>query len=645
MKKFLSILLIFMMIATPLSIVGAEEDMSFLPDLSQYDYRVWHNGTYISAPASPQRSGDGNLLVPLRAIFEADGASVEWEASTGGVTIKTGTEQDIYITLNTKTAKVSGQEFEVDLIVKDGTTLIDVAFFDNVTGMDTAFDPPTKTVIIATENAGTGDVILYDLGEGVLKGFNGVDIPYTINGSLALPDGTKSPVAIIMHGAHAIERSADNRYDIGFSYLMKKLAEEGYAVFAINVNMQFSFENGEPIGSDRFHKIVSDHIEAMVSANENGGNGFPVDLEGRLDLTNVTLIGHSRSGHEMFGITGLASEKGLEINGLVSVAAAYNYVTDGKYDDIPAAILIPQQDGDVRTLDGQKIYDEMDEDPDRDSYASLVYLYSANHNAFNEALLRQDNGFAANNPEDTIPPMNPDMQREVFAKYVLDFMNIVNDDGDLRKLPYDLNSDFYSARALYSLFGAERTRVFLAGADNNSVNVGAIGQMTIADVIGSYGNDLNTAGVMHFPGAPLELPLVQLSWNTVGSGASFSPSGASLDVSAYGVISLDIAQDSTSELNKNTDQSVTVRLTDASGNFEDVTLNPSALAWQPGKIITQNLWEDYYVSYYSNFTPLSSMRISLDAFSGVNLGEIASVDLLFEAASGCVTVKSISFTN
>lgn len=63
-------------------------------------------------------------------------------------------------------------------------------------------------------------------------------------------------MVIFLHGSHPVRSAAENRYDLGFSYLVDQLADAGYLAVSMNVAINYSFENGEPMGCERTVQVV-----------------------------------------------------------------------------------------------------------------------------------------------------------------------------------------------------------------------------------------------------------------------------------------------------------------------------------------------------------------------------------------------------
>lgn len=92
---------------------------------------------------------DDRTLVPLRAIFEAMGAVVDWEPSTRTVTAR---RDDISISLviDTNIIKKNGTDIEIDVpaqIIND-RTLVPVRAISESLGASVDWDPITRTVLI-----------------------------------------------------------------------------------------------------------------------------------------------------------------------------------------------------------------------------------------------------------------------------------------------------------------------------------------------------------------------------------------------------------------------------------------------------------------------------------------------------------------
>lgn len=113
----------------------------------------------------------GRTLVPLRAIFEAFGASVLWNEPTKTVTASKG---DIKIILQIGNTKASVNEYPVELDVPakilNGRTLVPVRFISESLGTNVNWDGSTRTVKIRS----LYDVVEVTDGDTFVINLNGV---------------------------------------------------------------------------------------------------------------------------------------------------------------------------------------------------------------------------------------------------------------------------------------------------------------------------------------------------------------------------------------------------------------------------------------------------------------------------------------
>lgn len=103
--------------------------------------------------------------------------------------------------------------------IEDGTTFVSPELFDHVEGITAAWDGATNTAVVTTATP-ADNVYVYDLGEGALDNPVRPDTPYRMQGVIGVPEGENCPVVIFLHGSHPVEKASENRYDLGFSYLV-----------------------------------------------------------------------------------------------------------------------------------------------------------------------------------------------------------------------------------------------------------------------------------------------------------------------------------------------------------------------------------------------------------------------------------------
>lgn len=144
MKKKLSIVLLSLaMVFNTCSLVGyADGGIS-----------VTLNGEALTFDVQPQLI-DNRTMVPLRKIFEAMGAVVDWNDDTQTVTATKGNEK-VVATINSKNVYINGETKTLDVppMVIDDRTLVPVRFVAEAFGANVDWDEATRTVVIGTADS------------------------------------------------------------------------------------------------------------------------------------------------------------------------------------------------------------------------------------------------------------------------------------------------------------------------------------------------------------------------------------------------------------------------------------------------------------------------------------------------------------
>lgn len=114
--------------------------------------RIMINGKLQSFEQAPFIE-NGRTLVPLRAIFEALSAQVQWDDATKTVTATRG-DRTVQLTIGQAEATVSGQTVQLDVpaLIRDGRTFVPLRFVSEALGAGVDWDGHAKTVIIVDLN-------------------------------------------------------------------------------------------------------------------------------------------------------------------------------------------------------------------------------------------------------------------------------------------------------------------------------------------------------------------------------------------------------------------------------------------------------------------------------------------------------------
>lgn len=148
-------------------------------------------------PDSPPVIVDGRTLVPVRAIFEALGAEVEWDADTRTAT---GTRGDttVSVQIDNTTAYVNGESRVLDVPARliNNRTMVPARFISESFGCQVFWDQATQTVRVASKlytvtRVVDGDTIVVDIdGTAETVRLIGVDTPESVH-----PDADKNTEA------------------------------------------------------------------------------------------------------------------------------------------------------------------------------------------------------------------------------------------------------------------------------------------------------------------------------------------------------------------------------------------------------------------------------------------------------------------
>ena len=602
-----------------------------LPDLSAYLTRLLVDGRAVEEGALP-RYLEGGVLLPLRNILEQAGYAVDWDARARGAVFSAEGSGEYLLDPATGDLTLKGARLWTDpaAVVLDGVTYVSAELFDYVEGVAADWDGVTNTAVVVTDEP-RDNVYCYNLGEGVLTQGKR-EIPYRMQGVIGVPEGEDRPVVILLHGAHPIRSAAENRYDLGFSYLVDQLADAGYLALSMNVGINYSFENGEPMGCERTVQVVEQQSDLLRRAIEGETGIFPCDLKNKGDLDRVILVGHSRAGYDIFEVA--ARAEGLGVQGLVSAAPALVSPLSCELADVPVGIIIPQYDGDVTSLDGGTLFDQLEHAPQRSSGTDLIYLKNGNHGGFSTALVRPD-PFA---DRETLPlVMEPERQQAFFGAYVLDFLESVLETG---KTPLEAEptlEGMYGDFPVMLRVDAGGTVLYQASGDS----VKALETSGVAAEAENACSTLDhTTEAFRIPGSFLRYDLTRLSWDSAAASVRI-PVSADLHQAVY--LQMDLAQDSGDQRNRRTDQSLTVTLRDAGGREASVKAEAGtpALAWQEGTVERIPVAGREDLLQYSTFTPLGTLRLDTAAFSGVDLGRITQITLTFDQPSGSIMLREI----
>lgn len=255
---------------------------------------------------------------------------------------------------------------------------------------------------------------------------------FPLNGRVWYPNGPGPfPLALIVHGNH----NMDEYSDPGYAYLGELLASRGFILASVDEN----FMNGSWIGGIDSENgvrgwILLRHLDLWRGWNETSGNPF----HGRVDLSNIALIGHSRGGE---AITHAAAFNRLShFPDDANVRFSFNYAIrtliaiapiDGQYQ--PANQLVPVEnvnylvlqgshDSDVSFFAGFRPYRRVKFTDGQYWMKAAIYAYRANHGQFNTVWGSYDGGPPLDRFINTRPLLKAEEQRQIAKVYIAGFL-------------------------------------------------------------------------------------------------------------------------------------------------------------------------------------------------------------------------------
>lgn len=250
-----------------------------------------------------------------------------------------------------------------------------------------------------------------------------------VNGRVWYPAGPGPfPLVLIVHGNHNMKQFSDP----GYGYLGELLASRGYILASVDEN----FLNGNIRGeNDARGWMLLQHLKVWKGFNDSTGSPF----HGKVDLTNIALMGHSRGG-EAVAVAGafnrlshypddatIPFEFNFGIKALVAIAPI-----DGQYEpasrptpleNINYLVIHGSHDGDVSAFSGLRQYERIRFTDRGRWFKSAVWMYRANHGQWNTVWGSTDGG--PNSPRfldlrGLIPPEEQRQMARVFISAFLD---------------------------------------------------------------------------------------------------------------------------------------------------------------------------------------------------------------------------------
>lgn len=509
------------------------------------------------------------------------------------------------------------------------------------------------------------------------------------------------PLVVILHGNHSTcgtgsNPRVDNRADYtnsgscpggyvvvpnhaGYGYLAEPLASNGYIVVSINANRGItagagiSGDSGLNLARGR---LILKHLQLLSQWNSSGGAPSSLGLGsnglvGRLDFSEVGLIGHSRGGegvraaYEQYRDVGSPWPNrigSLNVRGIFEIGPV-----DGQTsrvlnaEDTNWAVLLPMCDGDVWEYMGWDVFGRamLDSDESLTNMKAFYNVWGTNHNYYNTEWQQDDGGGSAsasctgsNHPElfGSVGPDNEVMQTGKYGilPFIRGSVGVQRDETLLQNLDplYDLPSGISGLTQIDRAFADSTNSSIVAVVDNfnNSTGTSSTG----------VSNNSSSVSVSHqFVQADSSASssssnwkqqrAARIRWTSTGSNRYFQSNwrnlGQGVDVNAYRTLDLRVGREYSRSENLNAPTNFSVHLVMANGSLSNgVQLNQYVYVRDGGGYNTYvgNTWH----------TVMAMARIPLSDF-GADLSNVRGVRLVFDdgstSGSGAIYVGNIRF--
>jgi hypothetical protein len=524
--------------------------------------------------------------------------------------------------------------------------------------------PTVSANAAAPDPAATGphtvSVLEYDAGQTMVTDpSDGLTYPEELEGNIHVPSGTGPfPVLVFLHGRHdtcayfGLESigpgatcpengiTANVRSYAGYDYLGRNLASHGYLVMSVNANSINTFDWVGDSGAEERAQVLARSLDLLHDWNLAAGPA-PVgtSLVGRVDLSRIGIMGHSRGGEgvDHFVEYNRRRTDGRRYPGLTAVfsLAATDFGAEAPYG-VHFASLLPLCDGDVYDLQGAHAYDRgRFADPNETHSRAQYTVTGANHNFFNSVWTLDDysgsdpacNASAAGNVR-----LSESDQRDVGLTLMASFFRRwVGGETAFDALVKGAEALPASAcpGAATTCPTLVRTSYLAPAVDRVQLAQPGIATVTQAG-FATFSTCTPTTSGTGCPTNPTRNIATQhtLAWSAPATLTATIPAR---DVSGLSALTFRTGVNYNDVRNTTAAQDLDVVIRDAAGATATVQVAPytASLRKPPGAADRELM--------------LDGVWVPLSAFAGVNLTQVTSVQLKTRTASGSIQLAELAF--
>lgn len=260
---------------------------------------------------------------------------------------------------------------------------------------------------------------------------------FPLNGRVYMPKGEGPfPLVLMVHGNHSMIDYSDG----GYAYLGELLASRGAIAVSVDENFINAHWSGDFRGKEMPARgwLLLKHLEQWKKWNAGGEES----LEGKVDMNNIVLIGHSRGGEAVSIAAAFNNLKrfpddakerfnfGFGIKGIVTVAPTdYRYNREINLENINYLSLQGAWDSDETSFWGMRPFHRLKFTDGFEGFKAGLYINHANHGQFNSTWGRSDFGAPMKWLLNLKPLMTGEDQRQVAKVYISAFVESVLKDN------------------------------------------------------------------------------------------------------------------------------------------------------------------------------------------------------------------------
>ncbi|HEX9460351.1 MAG TPA: hypothetical protein VGA84_14455 [Thermoanaerobaculia bacterium] len=212
--------------------------------------------------------------------------------------------------------------------------------------------------------------------------------------------GGPFPLVVFLHGRHATCFNgqgaaflewpcSDGRTPIpsyqGYDYVGALLASQGYFVVSISANGVNAVDNTVfDLGALARAELIQKHLDILKGFTTSGGAPFGTRFVGKIDLTRIGTMGHSRGGEGVARHVTFNVSQGSPYGIRAVLPLAPTDFNRTLVNNVPLLVMLPYCDGDVTNLQGVHFYDDVRYNvPGDPASKHYVLVMGADHDFFN----------------------------------------------------------------------------------------------------------------------------------------------------------------------------------------------------------------------------------------------------------------------